>query len=86
MVVKAVWLASAGLMPDAVCDAVHRQTLRLAIEAAEQWGRSRPRRWSAHYGGIALARNAADLNAEFREHRKRIAALVPKIKVSPEWL
>ena len=65
------------------CDAIHRQQLRLAIEAAEQWGSKKPRRWSAHYGDIALARNAADLNAEYRQHRKRIAALVPKI--SPEW-
>ena len=67
------------------CDAFHRQQLRLAIQAAEQWGHSRPRRWSAHYGGIALARNAADLNAEYREHRKRIAELVPVPKISPEW-
>ena len=73
-------------MPDAICDAVHRQQLRLAIQAAEQWGYSRPRRWSAHYGGIALARNAAELNAEYRQHRKTIAELVPKIQVSAEWL
>ena len=66
------------------CDAVHRQQLRKAIEATE-WGYSRPRRWSAHYGGIALARNADDLNAEYRQHRKEIAALVPKIQVSAEW-
>ena len=67
-------------------DAVHRQQLRKAIEATE-WGYSRPRRWSAHYGGIALARgeHAAELNAEYRQHRKRIAALVPVITVSPEW-
>lgn len=70
------------------CDAVHRQQLRLAIQAAEQWGSKKPRRWSAHYGAIALARgeHAAELNAEYRQHRKTIAALVPKIKVSAEWL
>ena len=67
------------------CDAVHRQQLRLAIQAAEQWGHSRPRRWSAHYGAIALAPDAAELNAEYRQHRERIAALVPKIQVSAEW-
>ena len=68
------------------CDAVHRQQLRLAIQSAEQWGHSRPRRWFAHYGGIQLAPNAAELNAEYRQHRKRIAELVPKIQVSAEWL
>lgn len=68
------------------CDAIHRQQLRLAIQAAEQWGSKKPRRWSAHYGGIALARDADDLNAEYRQHRKTIAALVPEIKVSAEWL
>lgn len=68
------------------CDAIHRQSLRLAIQNAELWGYSRPRRWYAHYGGIALARNADDLNAEYRQHRKTIAALVPKIQVSAEWL
>ena len=75
-------------MPDAVCDAIHRQQLRLAIQSAEQWGYSRPRRWSAHYGAIGLARgkHADDLNAEYRQHRENIAALVPKIKVSAEWL
>ena len=67
------------------CDAIHRQQLRLAIQAAEQWGSKKPRRWSAHYGGIALARDAGDLNAEYREHRKRIAGLVPKIQVSAEF-
>ena len=67
------------------CDAIHRQQLRLAIEAAEQWGSKKPRRWSAHYGAISLARDAAELNAEYREHRKRIAELVPKIQVSAEW-
>ncbi len=65
------------------CDAVHRQQLRLAIQNAELWGYSRPRRWTAHYGAIPIAPNAADLNAEYRQHRKRIAGLVPKI--SPEW-
>lgn len=67
------------------CDAVHRQQLRLAIQAAEQWGHSRPRRWSAAYGGIALAPNADDLNAEYRQWRKTIAELVPKNKISAEW-
>lgn len=67
------------------CDAIHRQQLRLAIQSAEQWGSKKPRRWSAHYGAIGLARNADDLNAEYREHRKRIAALVPKNKISAEW-
>ena len=67
------------------CDAIHRQQLRLAIEAAEQWGHSRPRRWTAHYGGIALARDAVELNKQYREHRSRIAQLIPKIQVSPEW-
>lgn len=68
------------------CDAIHRQSLRLAIEAA-QWGSKKPRRWLARWGGLTLARgeNADDLNAEYREHRKRIAALVPKNKISPEW-
>lgn len=67
------------------CDAIHRQQLRLAIEAAEHWGHLRPRRWSAAYGAISLARDAGDLNAEYRQHRKKIAALVPVITVSPEW-
>ena len=69
------------------CDAFHRQKLRLAIQSAEQWGYSRPRRWSSHYGAIGLARgeHADDLNAEYRQHRKRIAGLVPVITVSPEW-
>lgn len=69
------------------CDAVHRQQLRLAIQAAEQWGSKKPRRWSAHYGAIGLARgdHAAELNAEYRQHRKRIAALVPVPKISAEW-
>ena len=67
------------------CDAVHRQQLRLAIQSAEQWGSKKPRRWLARWGGLAHARNAAELNTEYREHRKRIAGLVPVPKVSPEW-
>ena len=66
--------------------AIHRQQLRLAICASEQWGSKRPRRWLARWGGLAHAPNADDLNAEYRQHRKTIAALVPKIKVSAEWL
>lgn len=68
------------------CDAIHRQQLRLAIEAA-QWGSKKPRRWIARWGGLGIARgdHAAELNKQYREHRKRIAALVPKIQVSPEW-
>lgn len=74
-------------MPDC-CDAIHRQQLRLAIQAAEQWGSKKPRRWSVHYGAIGLARgdHAVELNTEYREHRKTIAALVPKNKISAEWL
>ena len=70
------------------CDAFHRQQLRLAIQSAEQWGSKKPRRWCAHYGGLGLARgdHAAELNAEYRQCRKTIAALVPKIQVSAEWL
>ena len=83
MVGKAVWLASSGLMLE--CDAVHRQQLRLAIQAAEQWGTKKPRRWCVHYGAIGLARNAVELNAEYRQHRSTIAKLVPKNKISPEW-
>ena len=70
------------------CDAIHRQQLRLAIQAAEQWGSKKPRRWYVHYGAIGLARgdHAGDLNAEYRQHRENIAKRVPKIKVSAEWL
>ena len=69
------------------CDAVHRQQLRLAIQAAEQWGTKKPRRWFARWGGLGLARgeHAAELNAEYRQHRSTIAKLVPKNKISPEW-
>ena len=68
------------------CDAIHRQSLRLAIEAAEQWGSRKPRRWTAHYGGLGTARgeHVAELNAEYRQHREIIAALVPKF--GAEWL
>lgn len=68
-------------------EAHHRQQFRLAIEAAKLWGYSRPRRWSAKYAALGIARgdHSAELNAEYRQHRKTIAALVPKIQVSAEW-
>lgn len=74
-------------MPDAVCDAIHRQQLRLAIEQSRTHGGKWPRRWIARWGGLALARgeDAAELNTEYRQHRKRIAALVPVPKISAEW-
>ena len=66
-------------------DAIHRQQVRLAIQAAENC--TRPRRWLARYGGLVSCRgaDAAELNKEYRQHCKRIAANVKPIRESGAW-
>lgn len=66
-------------------DAYERQQVRLAIEAAENC--TRPRWWLARYGGLVscAGADAAEINKEYHEHRKRIAGSVKPVRVSGAW-
>lgn len=66
-------------------DAIHRQRFRLAIEAAENC--TRPRWWLARYGGLVscAGADAAEINKEYNQHRKRIAGSVKPVRVSGAW-
>lgn len=68
-------------------DAYERQQVRLAIEAAEQWGSARPRRWFSRYGGLVPCRgaDAVEINKEYKQHCKRIADSVKPIRESGAW-
>lgn len=66
-------------------DAHERQLVRLAIQAAESC--TRPRWWLARYGALVSCSGAgaAELNKEYRQHRKRLADSVKSIRVSGAW-
>lgn len=67
-------------------EAYGRQCMRKAIEAGQHC--ARPRRWLSKYGQLipCAGGDAAALNKQYNELRKTIAAKVPKIKISAEWL
>ena len=72
-------------MQSEVIEAHERTMLRKAVAAGAHC--VRPRRWLAQFGELpsCVGTGAAALNAEYRSTRKRIAAKVPKIKISAEW-
>lgn len=74
------------MKPDLIDLAYSRQQLRLAIEEGRTHGSKRPRRWIARWGGMThTGIICSELSGKFLAERKRIAALVPEIKVSAEW-
>lgn len=62
-------------------DAYHRQQLRLAIDAAEQWGAIRPRRWLARYGGYSSSRGegAKEINKAYKLITERVGAMCGRV-------
>lgn len=70
-----------------VYEARDRQQVRLAIQYAEQWGDTRPRRWLARYGDLAPCRgaDASEINKEYRNHYRRISGSVKPVRESLAW-
>ena len=68
-------------------ESIERQQVRLANEAAEQWGELRPRWWVARYGALhrCSGDGSKELNKDYRNHYKRISAKLKPVRELLAW-